>query len=177
MFRRPVMSILSEVFYEGSGLQDTDVFNLTVRAKQELMLLILLCPRSMTDLRAVPLGKLFATDASPFAAVLDLLRFADHRGHFTKLVPQAASYLNDFDLGSSSADFGSVPRSLVEGILFGVCEVFRGEGNLSRTAKSMGLRVRKGFELQDGADGDITNPQPCCASLASFAEELWPTLI
>ena len=169
MFRRPVMSILSEVFYEGSGLSESEIFRISARAKQELILLILLCPCITTDLRAVPLAKLFATDASPFAAgacvasvpqssVLELLRFADHRGHFTRLLPQACTYLGHDNLDSSGPDFAAVPRSLAEGILFDVCEVFRGEGNLSKIARRMGLRVHEGFELQDGADGDIMDP-------------------
>ena len=166
MFRRPVMSILSEVFYEGAGLQDTEIFKLSARAKQELTLLVLLCPCVTTNLRATPLPKLFATDASPFAAgacvapmaeraVLELLRFADHKGHFTKLLPQAASYIQDLDLQGPGTAFGSVPRSLAEGILFDVCEVFRGEGNLSKMARSMGLRVHEGFEVHDGDTGNI----------------------
>ena len=75
VFRRPVMSVLSEVFYEGSGLDDTEIFKLSSRAKQELVLLVLLCPCVVADLRAVPLTNRCVTFCcrsmrSPFARAI-----------------------------------------------------------------------------------------------------------
>ena len=62
------MCILQQVFYEGKGLPRQQVFKLSGKCKNELLLLIALIPCMMTDVRAAPLDILFATDASPYAA-------------------------------------------------------------------------------------------------------------
>ena len=41
--------------------------------------------------------------------------------------------------------------------MYDVCEVSRGEDNLSRVATSMGLNAHIGFELSDGDCGDVLN--------------------
>ena len=84
------MCIMTQVFHEGTGRRENEVFSLSAAARQELLQLVLLAPCLQTDLRAKPLDTLYCTDASPFAAgvcaakittsaCLELLRHADHR--------------------------------------------------------------------------------------------------
>ena len=107
LFRRPMLSILSQVYHEGSEYHGDEVFRLSHDCRQELLLLVVLVPCAMSNLRAEPSSRLFCTDASPFAAGIcscnvpvpassELLRFADHRGFYTVLEPRLASYLDQF---------------------------------------------------------------------------------
>ncbi|CAE8602155.1 unnamed protein product, partial [Polarella glacialis] len=79
-------------------------------------------------------SRLFATDASPWAAGI-------------------------VSTGLSSAllnEMLSIPRPLSEGVLWDVCEVFKGEGHFSKMREERGLRVHPGFEiLIDPELGDI----------------------
>ncbi|CAE7454060.1 SUF4 [Symbiodinium sp. CCMP2592] len=160
LFRRPMLSILSQVYHEGSEHHGDEVFRLSHDCRQELLLLVILVPCAMSNLRAEPSTRLFCTDASPFAAGIcscnvplhassELLRFADHRGFYTALEPRLASYLDQFSSGQSEAEGEAVPRSLGEGILFDVCEISRGQGSLSHAAHLRGLRVHSGFSADD----------------------------
>ena len=171
------MCLLSQVYHEGQGLSADEVFILSSAAKQELLQLILWAACMSSNLRAAPLGSLFCTDASPFAAgvceaaigetaCLELLRHADHKGYHTRLQPRLAAYLDQFaPLPDEDAVFGaSIPASLREGILYDVCEVFRGEGNLSFVAKQLGLSIHPGFEVKDGPTGDIMQRRPWSTS-------------
>ena len=168
MFRRPTMCLMSQVFHDIAQHARGEIFALSHDAKQELMLLILFAPCMTTDLRAKPLSKLFCSDASPFGArvcqshigaeaTLELLRHADHKGFHTNLQPQLAAYL-DNAFGTELLqpdDLGPVPRSMAEGFLFDVCEVFRGEGTLTSTFKEQGFTCHPGFDMNDGPHGDL----------------------
>ena len=169
MFRRPCMSILSQTYHELSGKAEGEIFRLSHDCRQELLLLTLLSPCMYTDLRAEPLGKVFCTDASGFAAgvcvsrisktaSLELLRRADHKGFHTRLQARSSVYnMEEFELLDPHLGFNaSVPAQLSEGIIFDFMEIFRGEGNLTETARSMGLRTHPGFDIADGPSGDLS---------------------
>ncbi|CAE8691311.1 unnamed protein product, partial [Polarella glacialis] len=172
MFRRPFLCLLSAVFHEGDGLDRSEIFQLSAAARSELLYLILLAPVIVTDLRAEPLERLFATDASPWAAgivstglgsaaILELSRVADHRGFYTRIDSAVGSYLSEVGARSSETqallnEMLSIPRPLSEGVLWDVCEVFKGEGHFSKMHEERGLRVHPGFEiLIDPELGDI----------------------
>ncbi|OLQ08921.1 hypothetical protein AK812_SmicGene7499 [Symbiodinium microadriaticum] len=98
----------------------------------------------MSNLRAEPSTRRYCTDAAPFGAGIcscevplqastELLRFADHKGFYTALEPRLASNLDQFALGPSEVEVEPIPRALSEGILFDVCEMFRGRGSLLRS--------------------------------------------
>jgi hypothetical protein len=160
------------VFHEGDGLDRSEIFQLSAAARSELLYLILLAPVIVTDLRAEPLERLFATDASPWAAgivstglssaaILELSRVADHRGFYTRIDSAVGSYLSEVGARSSETqallnEMLSIPRPLSEGVLWDVCEVFKGEGHFSKMREERGLRVHPGFEiLIDPELGDI----------------------
>ena len=162
IFRRPMLSIFSQVYHEGLGCHADEIFRLSHDARQELLLLVILVPCAMSNLRAEPSTRLYCTDASPFGAGIcscevplqastELLRFADHKGFYTALEPRLARYLDQFALGPSEVE--PIPRGLSEGILFDVCEMFRGRGSLTHAASLLGLRVHPGFDVSQGPHG------------------------
>ena len=170
MFRRPAMSLLGQVYHDLQGREDSEVFRLSMEAKQELLQLIIWAPMMFSNLRAEPIEALFCTDASPFAAgvcqaqmpkeaVLELLRHADYKGHHTMLQPAISSYLDMHQNFAEPAPY-KLPGSLTEGILFDVCEVFLGEGTLSLAASRLGLCVHPGFKLDGDNQGDLLQSQP-----------------
>ena len=82
---------MNQVFHELRDRSAHTIFRLSHEARQELLLLVLSGPFMVTDLRAEPLERIYATDASGFAAgacqsriskaaCLELIRHADHRG-------------------------------------------------------------------------------------------------
>ena len=166
------MSILCQTYHELKGNAEGAIFRLSHDCRQELLLLVLLSPCMYTDLRAEPLGKIFCADASSFgagvcaspidkAACLELLRHADHKGYHTRVQAKSSTYaFEGFDSFDLHPDFNmSVPPQLAEGILFDFMEIFRGEGNLTRTAHDMGWRVHPGFGITDGPSGDLSTPE------------------
>ena len=167
MFRRPFMCLITELYHEIARHRDGEVFALSHDARQELLLLTLFAPCMSTDLRARPLDRVFCTDASSYAAgacespmkpgvCLELLRHADHKGFHTQLKPQVASYLEHFSLPPGLFDDSpeNIPRTLTEGILYDVCEVFRSGSNFSAVFKDRGFCVHPGFDLAVQSDGD-----------------------
>ena len=170
MFRRPFMSLIGELYHELANHQDGVVFALSHDSRQELLLLTLYAPCMTTDLRAYPLDRVFCTDASSYAAgacearlppeaCLELLRHADHKGYHTQLKPQVSAYLEQFNASDFADDTTpSIPRGLTEGVLFDVCEVFRGDCELSNLFRSRGFTVHPGFDLAAGQSGDISFP-------------------
>ncbi|CAE7640566.1 SUF4 [Symbiodinium sp. CCMP2592] len=167
MFRRPFMCLLTQVYHEMRDRAGSEVFKLSHDARQELLALVLLSPCIFTDLRAAPLDRIFCTDASGFAAgacqssisraaCLDLLRYADHKGYHTALLPKSAELIARLgDQGGFEALHQDLPPQLTEGVIFDLVEIFRGEGNLSLVASEFGLRVHPGFDVSDGPSGDV----------------------
>lgn len=65
LFRRPLLSLLNDVFHEGDGVKNRhQVFQLSTGCKQELLLLSIWAPFAYTNLRAQPLDQLYCSDAS-----------------------------------------------------------------------------------------------------------------
>ena len=96
MYRWPFLCLMNQLYHEIKGKEPGEIFSLSHGARQELLLLVLCSPCIHTDLRAPPLGKIFCTDASSFAAGVcqcniseassySLFRHADHRGYHTVL--------------------------------------------------------------------------------------------
>ena len=166
LFRRPLFALISELFHEGSQCKEDEAFQLSVGAKQELLLLVGFAGFASTNLRAAPSDRLFASDASLQGAglcssvtsrfaTLELCRVAEQRGYYTRVY---TSTLGAFDARTGGIfkdpDF-SIPKVLHEGYLWDFCEVFRGSGILSHCHREAGLRVHQGFELQTGSTGNI----------------------
>ncbi|CAE7480810.1 unnamed protein product, partial [Symbiodinium microadriaticum] len=167
MFRRPFMCLMTQVYHEMKNRAGKEVFKLSHDARQELLMLVLLSPCMFTDLRAPPLDRIFCTDASGYAAgachsyisrsaCLDLLRYADHKGYHTALLPKSAELsarLGDQD--GFTTLHQDLPPQLDEGVIFDFMDVFQGEGSLTQVAVEMGLRVHPGFNIMDGQGYDI----------------------
>lgn len=167
LFRRPLFCLLSDVFHEGSDYKPHHIFQLSVGAKQELLLLCMYAPWAATNLRAEPLARLFASDASLDAAgvcscsasrqaTLELCRVAEQKGFYTKVntgvlgeLLATGTMIGDDDL--------VIPPALEEGFIWDFFEIFRGCGTLSRAHQRLGLRVHPGFEIADGDTGDVLN--------------------
>ena len=169
MFRRGFMCLLTAVYHEMRNRAGGEIFRLSHDARQELLLLVLLSPCMFTDLRAAPLDHIYCTDASGFAAgachsrisrsaSLELLRHADHKGYHTSLLPRSSELASRFGDHADDDYFSlGLPQQLTEGILFDFLEIFRGEGNLSSVAGSLGLRVHPGFDPSTGSSGDFAS--------------------
>ena len=168
MFRRPLLSLLSDVFHEGIKLPRREIFKLSTGSKQELLLPCICAPFAYTNLRASPLSKVFCTDASTAgggicyanvsrSCTLELCRVAEQRGFYRRI---DNSTLGAFMAmcGEEIAGSDSIPKGLSEGFLWDFCEVFRGTGHLSNAHRELGLTVHPGFDLLDGACGDVLLP-------------------
>ena len=168
MFRRPIMSVMQAVFSKGSGKRQDQIFKLSRQARNELLALSTLGPVAQTDLRTSTCSKIFCMDASPHGSgicqvdedevvVAELWRHSEQRGFYTRLSNPAASVLEELGLESEPVfgaepeqHFSSVtfppPRNLREGFLFDCIELFKGEGNWSKSHASFGLSVHSGLD-------------------------------
>ena len=172
LFRRVLFSIIDDLFKAGTGFGHHEVFCLSSQSKNELLLLAALGPTAQSDLRAKYSNKIYATDASPAwgavcqadlepQATAELWRHTEQRGYYTRLQSPAAAVLqelgippeSDIQYAHQAYDSSSdpipnyVPKSLQEGILFDVCELFRGSGNWTYVHASRGLRAHDGFDV------------------------------
>ena len=168
-FRRPIMSVMQAVFSEGSGKRQDQIFQLSRQARNELLALSILGPVAQTDLRTTTCPKIFCMDASPHGSgicqvdedvkvVAELWRHSEQRGFYTRLANPAAALLEELGVSAEPA-FGSEPepihtsvnfpppRSLREGFVFDCIELFKGEGNWSKSHTSFGLSVHSGLDV------------------------------
>jgi hypothetical protein len=136
MFRRPLLSLLSDVFHDGEKLPRREIFQLSTAAKQELLLLCICAPFAYTNLRASPaspLDKIFCSDASIAGGgvcsanisqdcTLELCRVSEQRGFYARIDNSALGAYMALQ-GEYLADASSIPKSLVEGFLWDFCEV------------------------------------------------------
>eukprot|EP00438_Fugacium_kawagutii_P019732 Skav213561 [mRNA] locus=scaffold263:154967:157288:+ [translate_table: standard] len=169
MFRRPLLSLFNDVFHEGSEFRDRrEIFKLSTGAKHELLLISIWSPFAYTNLRAQPASEIFCSDASLVgggvcraafsrSATLELSRIAEQRGFYTRIDSSTlGEYQATHDEGIYQME--SPKPALCEGFLWDFCEVFKGSGHLSSAFKDQKLRVHPGFEIKDGAHGDVLNP-------------------
>ena len=185
MFRRPVFAVVDELFREGQGLPRNQVFRLSPKSRNELLILAALAPSLQSDLRVQYDNKLYCMDASPFggavceatigsAAAQELWRHCEQRGYHTRLQSQVAEILRDKGLVPNSEDSLAppvdpcravfpriqcdwrLPSSLSEGVLYDCVEIFRGTGNWSHAHCRHGLRVHDGFDV-DGRRARIAD--------------------
>ena len=193
LFRRPLFSIVDQLFKEGRDLEKHVVFRLSRKAINELQLLACLGLTAQSDLRVGYSSKLYCTDASPEGASViaadvgveaskEIWRHTEQRGYYTRLQSPVAEILQEkgFDVCSdelfqSSSPLPdtcsrSIPSSLNEGVLFDCVEVFRGHGNWSCAHASLGLVTHDGFDIQ-GARLRFTDlaEKSVCAELLSLA--------
>ena len=169
LFRRPLLSLLNDVFHEGDHAKDRhSPFEMSTGCKQELLMLSIWAPFAYTNLRAVPHDQIFCSDASlhaggvcsaPFSrcGTLELCRVAEQKGFYTRV---DGTTLGRFSAHADEGIFGSpsIPPPLQEGFLWDFCEVFRGTGHLSKAHRDAGFRVHPGFDVRDGTLGDILQP-------------------
>lgn len=165
MYRRPILSILDAVFHEGHHVHQNQVFDLTRKARNELLALSILGPLCQTDLRTSTCPEIFCMDASPYGGgivsahespelVSELWRHTEQRGFYTRLSSPASAVLQELGIepepvfGAAPVDpigFLKVPtpeRKLREPLLFDCIELFKGESNWSSSHARIGLRVR-----------------------------------
>ena len=176
MFRRPVFSVVDQLFREGQGLPRNQVFRLSDRACNELLMLAALQSTLLTDLRAPYDPTLYCLDASPHtgavcsaqigtAASAKLWRHGELRGYHTRLQSEVSAILTEKGIPHESERlFGAAaplpeelmthpcldpffPKPLSEGVLFDAFELFRGTGNWSKSLATAGLRVHNGFDI------------------------------
>lgn len=192
MFRRPIMSVMSAVFSEGGQINQDRVFKLSQQARNELFALCVLGPVCQTDLRTQTCDRIFCLDASPYgggiceatesaSVVGELWRHSEQRGYYTKLENPASSVLQELGI-DAVASCGSEtetplqpvylppPRSLREGFLFDVIELFIGEGNWSKAHSECGFSVHPGVDVKGSRlrFGDLLNRE-VWLQLLSFA--------
>ena len=109
LFRRPVFSILGQVFADARRTPANRVFQLHRDSVNELACLCIMGPLIQADLRAGYPGKIFCMDASPTGAgiccatlpgpvVKELWRHTEQKGFYTKLLEPASALLQSLDL-------------------------------------------------------------------------------
>jgi len=168
MFRRPLLSLLSDVFHEGEQCGRKDIFQLSTGCKQELLMLCIFAPFAYSNLRAEPLDKIFCSDASLAGSgvcvaeinkkvCLELCRVAEQRGTYTRIDNSALRAFQALH-GDDIVGPCHIPQSLSDGFVWDFCEIFRGTGRLSAAHQSRGCRVHLGFDIADGARGDVLLP-------------------
>eukprot|EP00435_Cladocopium_sp_Y103_P060681 s641_g22.t1 len=106
-FRRPLFSIIQDLYHVGSpdGKHDAP-FSTPYTVKQELLLLSILGPTALAQLRCPVCPTVFGSDASPEGAGVvtcrvgsqvaqELFRRSDPRGFHTRVLPRIAAYLHE----------------------------------------------------------------------------------
>lgn len=166
MFRRPLLSILNDVFHEGANIQCRDtIFSISTGSKQELLLLALWAPFAYTNLRSTPLSQIFCSDASLAgcgvcsasvspSTTLELCRISEQKGFYTKIDSSTLGSYDAVHEGGIALE-SRIPPPLQEGFLWDFAEVFRGSGHLSQGHRDIGLTVLPGFDIADGDTGDV----------------------
>lgn len=173
LFRRPLLSLIDSLFKFGDKAAHTAVICLSNHDRHELISLCLLGTCAQADLRVETAPKIFALDASPWAAgivvadsnsetVAELWRHSEQRGFHTNLLGPAAATLKGLGVDpEQELLFGeslhpqnhcelptpTLAPSLQEGILFDCVELFRGSGNWSTCHQHHGLLVHDGCEV------------------------------
>ena len=193
LFRRPLFSLIDQLFKEGRDFPQHEIFKLSRKAVNELQLLSCLGLTAQSDLRAKYSSKLYCTDASPDGASViaaevgvqaskEIWRHTEQRGYYTRLQSPVAEILQEKgfevcsdELFQSSQPLPdvcskSIPSNLTEGILFDCVEVFRGHGNWSCSHAALGLATHDGFDIQ-GARLRFTDlaDKSVCAELLALA--------
>ena len=169
LFRRPLFSLIDQLFKEGRGYGQQEIFCLSNRARCELQLLGVLGSMAQGDLRTDYSSKLFCTDASPKGGAVtqadigpiasqEFWRHTEQRGYYTRLQSPITEILHEkgFFVESESAIVTkdplpestsfSIPAPMHEGILYDCLEIFRGSGNWSEAHHRKGLCVHVGIE-------------------------------
>ena len=192
MFRRPILSVMSSVFSDGIDCPLDRVFKLSQQSRNELFALCVLGPVAQTDLRTSTCDRIFCLDASPYgggicearetsSVVAELWRHSEQRGYYTKLENPASAVLQELGLDSEPS-YGEYsdsplfpvylppPRSLREGFIFDVIELFIGEGNWTKAHVEVGLTAHPGIDVRGSAlqFGDLLDPK-VWSELLSFA--------
>ena len=170
LFRRVLFACVDQLFKEGVGLKQDDVFRLSAQGRCELQLLAIVGPTAQSNLRATHSTRIYSTDASPFGGAViaadigqeasaELWRHCEQRGYYTRLQSPVAEILAEKGItplsseliqpDSPSPDIPSlsVPPPIHEGILFDCIEIFRDSGNWSNAHAERQLRVHHGVDV------------------------------
>eukprot|EP00435_Cladocopium_sp_Y103_P042939 s2396_g12.t1 len=169
MFRRPILSVLSHSFSEGSNRPRNEVFMLSRQCRNELAALALLGPMCISDMRVAVAPAIYCTDASPAGGgicvcpedpqiVGELWRHSEQRGFYAPLLNPAASILSEMGLEHLDIEMPEgpdwldqpeikIPPPLSEGIVYDCIELFKGEGNWSSAHAAAGFSVHGGMDV------------------------------
>ena len=175
LFRRPLFSLMDHLFKDCQNRSANQIFCLSPKSRNELILLSLLSATAQSDLKAKYCPKIFTMDASPTGGAVcsadlgstackEIWRHTEQRGYYTRLQSPVSALLSEKGLDSEVANqFGqrccdvtlgtepfvghSIPQSLQEGILYDAVEIFRGSGNWSAVHGARGLTMHDGFDI------------------------------
>ena len=169
LFRRALFAVIDQLFKEGSGKPQDEIFPLSRQARCELQMLAVLGPIAQSDIRVQHCPRMYCTDASPMGgaviyadigqnAAQEFWRHSGQRGFYTRLQSPVAEILAEkgfepesnkkFITKDNPPQLSPAPgRALSEGIIFDCIEIFRGEGNWSEAHKSRGFRVHDGVDI------------------------------
>ncbi|CAE7256128.1 unnamed protein product [Symbiodinium sp. CCMP2592] len=140
-FRRPVFSVVDQLFREGLEFPRNQAFRLSSMARNELQMPGCLCSTLVCDLRATYDPNLYCLDASPYAGAICATSIgcegiSELRGYHTRLESTVSALLTEKgiahegdklfgDVASTPEEFQHqarwdplVPRPLREGLLF-----------------------------------------------------------
>ena len=178
LFRRPCFCVLEEIYQEGRHHHPDEVFQLSNRAVNELLMIMILGPWLQTDLRTHVCPDLFVLDASPSGgaicrstlnaqAVGELWRFSEQRGFYTKLQEGASMVLRELgfeheeEFGAAGVDLADfrTGEPLVEyleitesgTVMFDCVELFCSHGTWFDCHREAGLRMCPGMALDYAA--------------------------
>ena len=182
MFRRPVMSILNEVFHvidPGSlNTEKPELRPLSRKAAEELVLFASLCPVLVSNLAAEIDSRVFATDASmtgggitetfvPEKVAKFMWRAADRKGKNLPLLSAPEAILQNYDpeyeprLHEQGNERGEAcPRPI--GMKFDFVEICGGSGRVSQKATELGLVVAPVLDITYSPAYNLKNHRVIC---------------
>ena len=102
---------------------------------------------------------------------MNLARLAEQKGFYTRVdtstLGQHLALQGEYITAELSA-----PKSLQEGFLWDFCEIFRGNGHLSKAHAQLGLKAHPGFEIKHGPHGDLMNDSTFLAAAGVIARRV-----
>ena len=172
-------------------LNQDEVFCLSRKGLSELQLLSCLGPLAQNDLRARYCDRIFCADAPRGAvcaaqigkeACKEFWRHTEQKGFYTRLLSEPSAVLHEHGVDSNCADqivsapFDTsgvtadpalnIPCPISEGVLYDVCEFFRGSGNWTQAHVDFGLTCHDGFDIDSRRlrVGDLQDAAQCFMS-------------
>jgi hypothetical protein len=203
LFRRVLLAIMHDIFKQGRGLPQDQVFTLTQQSRNELLMLAAVGPVAQSDLRVGYSKHLYCTDASPTGGAViravvgskvtqEIWRHSEQRGFYTKLQSPVSATLTELGLPSEVVEpiapeplhvpSPTPTRVLSEGGLYDCCELFQDSGNWSLIHSDQGLSCHDGFDIGGRClqFSDLSSAKTCQQVLALVLRRVvscaWPQL-